>query len=146
MIEDDFDDDERDYRGSVDPTGYDRQSAEFKSHRCLHCRGAGFATVFDFDYAGSAVVEGIDDRGNRRKRVGRTCAYCVCLFGRWLLENHKKTAKDVYGRMPDFADIKGQSSFWLENDPTYRELTDAEFTLLPELMRSRLARQMRVNP
>ncbi len=145
MNDDDFYDDERDDRGSVDPTSYDRESAERKSRTCQHCRGSGFATIFDFEYTGSAVVVGIDDQGNHRPRAGRTCAYCICLFGRWLLENHKKTAKDVYARTPDFADIHGRSSFWLERDPTHRELTEAEIVHLPQSWQERLIERMSRN-
>lgn len=125
-MDDDITDDERDNRGSVDPTGYAGDEARAKSRSCRHCSGHGFKTIFDFDYKGSSIIQGIDDYGDIRKRVGRTVSYCVCLFGRWIMENHKKTAKDVYGRIPDFADIRGQSSFWLEVDPTYRDMAPSE--------------------
>ncbi len=146
-MDDDFDDNERDNRGSVDPSGYAREAAEAKSRNCPRCKGQGLAPIYDFEYDGAPVVVGIDDMGNSCKRVGRTVAYCVCLFGRWIQQNHRdnKASKDVYDRIPDLADVIGQPSFWLENDPTARDATDEEIDALPASWRNTLAARMRVN-
>lgn len=135
---------ERDRPASVDPNGFGREEVEHVSRSCPQCSGHGLAPIFDFDYAGSAVIDGINDIGEPRPRVGRTVAYCTCLYGRWLQENHKKTAKDVHARIPDLADIIGRPSFWLHRDPTRRELTADETAALPQNFRELLARRMRV--
>ncbi len=144
MIEDDFGDDERDNRGSIDPTSYKREEAAQASRSCPHCLGQGLATVFDPDYDGSATVWKTLSDGSRREQAGRVPAYCICLLGRFIEANHRKNCSDVHKRVPDFADILGRSSYWLERDPTQRELTNGEVETLPAEFRRLLAERMRV--
>ncbi len=144
-MSDDFNDPERDIRGSVDPTSYKREEAEQSSRYCLHCMGGGFATVFDPEYNGSPTITKVHPNGDKRVRAARVAAYCICLLGRWIEANHRKHASDVHKRTPDFADIHKRSSYWLEIDPTEGPLSEGKTDGLPESFRRLLADRMKVH-
>ncbi len=146
-MSDDFHDEERDKRkASVDPTSYERSSAEQASRGCRHCGGQGLATVYDPNYDGAAIITTVYPDGSHRKRPGRVMAYCICLLGRWIENNHRQHAGDVHKRTPDFAEIYGRSSYWLENDPTERDLTSDEAAALPENWRNMVIRRANATP
>ncbi len=113
-----FRDSERDKKPGFDISSLDAAGARHASRGCGYCDGQGFATIYRPDYNGSPVLTLISSDGTERNVVARATAYCECAFGRWLMVNHKKHAPDIYARTPDFCDIRGKSSYWLEHDPT----------------------------
>lgn len=127
-------------RPGLDVTSLAVDDAQRESRSCPHCDGGGLATIYHPDYTGSAVMAGMG-----RPHVARTTAYCVCAYGRWLMVCHKKNSKSVFARTPDFAEIKGKSSYWLERDPTLPDIPEPlepmtvrdTFRMLCESWRSR---------
>ena len=132
-------DPERDQKPGMDVSSLTVESARHASRGCEYCDGTGFATVYDHDYAGSPVIHYVGPDGIPGMRPGRVSAYCECAAGRKIMSIHQNGAKDVHYRTPDFCDIKGKSSFWLESDPTLPKDVPA----IPEGMtRGQMCRQL----
>ena len=127
-------------RPGLDVSSPDRNRAEADSSKCQDCGGNGWATIYHPDYNGSAILREIGPDGNERLRRGRTVAYCVCTLGRWMQDRHRKTAPDVFNRVPDLYDIKGKPSIARETDPTTRDAKPSEIAALPAGLRAQMNR------
>lgn len=79
------------------------------SKDCPHCEGRGWARIEHDDPAHVPPT---------------TVAYCVCLFGRWIRNQHAKKAPDLVRRIPDFDLVRAGRLPWHLEQPSVEDLPD----------------------
>lgn len=139
---DDFKDPQR---PGLDVTSLDVDGARRQSRNCPFCNGSGFATIFRPSYTGNPIMEDVAPDGAYRRQLLRSVAYCSCVAGSKISEMHRQHAKDVFARIPFYADIATKPSEWLVDDPSIGELPEAIRDLKPaQALRWFLARANRI--
>jgi hypothetical protein len=91
----------------------DRESAKLASRDCPYCFDDGLVSV-------------VASRPNPEKGIPpTTAAYCVCPYGRWVMENHRTKSPHYFKRIPDFARVLAGTSFWRVQTPEMARTIDA---------------------
>jgi hypothetical protein len=115
-------------------------AAREASRTCEYCCGEGIATIYHIDYDGTCpyVIEH-DERGQERKRITRTVAYCVCAAGRWIMFEHQTNSKDVFAKISDLHTIIGWEKSGCLWSPKDRSIVDANSPKTWKEFRERIA-------
>ena len=123
------------------------EACQADSRQCGFCGGAGFATIFNPHYDGRVVEWDESDMIKGPQRIlMRSTAYCICTLGRKIMVMHQTGARDVYARTPDLHDVLSERCpQWTTDDPTERDLTPEQQSVLPPNFRRLLAERMRVS-
>lgn len=69
-----------------------REKAELDSRDCRLCGGTGFAVVYHRHFTGPPIIDVVNSDGSRSRVAARSSAFCLCSYGRWLLDANRRSS------------------------------------------------------